>query len=167
MSELDQYVDARSLLHDYRRAVCPSAECGVDRWFRYSDPPYDDPYWVCETCGEHEHDTLELPCPECNTRLDIAGPEAFCNVESCSYDSRSIPKSELIDRLSGEFEARGMARGLMGECPVCGERMSVSGDPDGTLQCSECENFYAGRFSDTWYCYAIWMNTPECIRVNV
>jgi len=167
MSSVDDYIDARELLDDYQRMLCPEAECGQERWFKYREHQHERNWWVCEDCGNRRHHILEYPCPECGVRLDIAGNMAFCQNPDCAFDEMEFPKSELIDRLSEEHDTRGMPRVLGGTCPVCGDEHSVNGDPDGDLICRECSDFYAGRYSDSWYCYAIWMQEPESIRVNV
>lgn len=167
MSSVDDYIDARTLLDDYQQMLCPEVTCGQERWFKYRQHRYERNTWVCESCGKRRHHVLEYPCPECDVRLDIAGQSAFCHNPDCEVDEIEFPKSELIDRLSAEHDARGMPRALMGLCPVCGADHSVNGDPDGALVCRECDDFYAGRYSDSWYCYAIWMQEPDKIRVNV
>lgn len=167
MSELEDYVDARDLLDDYQRMLCPEAECGQERWFRLRKHQHERDWWVCEACASRRNHVLEYPCPECDVRLDIAGPMAFCQNPACAFDEMDFPKSKLIDRLSEKHDTRGMPRTLMGTCPVCGENYGVNGDPDGALICRECDDFYAGRYSDSWYCYAIWMQEPEQIRVHV
>lgn len=162
--DVDDYTDARTLLPEYEQHRCP--DCGTIKWFNYSEPPYDRPYWRCESCSTRLHETLEYPCPECDVRLAFDDELAVCNNAVCENDGVEIDKSGLIDQLSAERDTRGMPRALLGDCPVCGADHSVNGGPDGELVCRECDGFYAGRYSDEWYCYAIWMCDPVQIRVN-
>lgn len=165
MSELDEYTDARELTDDHKEILC--AACGIERWFQLYTYRSERDRWRCETCNEQWRSILEYPCPDCDTRMCLEDGDFQCNNQACENDGVEIDTDELIDRLSGDDHfVQGMPGVMMGNCPVCGDSSSVNGGPDGELECRECPDFYAGRYSDEWYCYAIWMENPDIIRVR-
>lgn len=162
---MTDYTDARTLSADHERHLCP--ECGVGRWFKHHDPRYDRAHWTCERCSAWLKRTLEYPCPECDVRMVRDGDAFVCRVRDCHYDEDWIDRDALIDRLSSDaFMVRGMPGVMAGDCPVCGADNGIDGGPDGELECSECHDFYAGRYSGQWFCYAIWLRDADRIRVN-
>jgi len=162
---VEEYVDARELLSDHEQHICP--DCGVVRWFKRHQTDYDrDPWWSCQQCGERLYHTLEYPCPKCDVRLQFESGAFVCRNQTCDVDSIDVDRDELIDRLSGDSHmVQGMPGVLMGECPLCGAK-SVNGTPDGDVACDNCSDFYGGQYLTEWYCYAVWVNNPEQIRVN-
>lgn len=161
---INQYVDARELLPDYERRLCP--DCGSVQWTKPTNYDHSDHGPVCENCHSYIRETLEVPCPECDNRMRAPGHEDIWDCAVCdkTFDR---PKETLIDRLSGRSHvARGMPGACFnGECPVCGEN-DVKGDPDGDLYCDHCRNFHAGQYSAKWYAYAHWMKGERDVRVN-
>lgn len=165
MTELQAYTDARELVSGFEKHLCP--HCGVIRWFKHQENDYERDYWYCQTCGNWLRDQLEYPCPECDTRMILDGWHFECRNERCSHTTTAINRENLVDRLScGDYMVDGMPGIRVGDCPICGEEHSVNGGPDGELECRDNNDFYAGRYSDQWFCYAIWMDEPETIRVN-
>jgi len=166
MTTVDDYIDVRSQLDDYKQVLCP--ECGVKQWFRHHNPSYGNENWRCEKCGERETKSLEYPCPECDTRMQLDGDAFVCHNKDCETVTVAFDQELVLDRLSSDtFPKRAHKPGvLMGKCPLCGESNSVNGGPDGELTCDECDDFYAGQYSDEWYCYGIWMRNKDTIRVN-
>lgn len=163
-AQVGQYIDARELLPEYERRLCPRS--GEEEWTKPTNYKHSDHGPVCEPHSSYINETLEVPCPECGTRMLAPGHE---DVWECSVCNLSIdrPTEKLVDRLTTDSHfQRGMAGVLMGECPVCGEENSVNGNPDGDLVCDECHDFYAGRFSAKWYAYAHWMAGEMDVRVN-
>jgi ribosomal protein L37AE/L43A len=160
----DRYVDARTLLRDYKLRVCPQS--GEKEWTKPTASEHTDYGPVCIEHGTYVNQTLEVPCPECGTRMLAPNNK---DVWECSYCDTTIerPTDTLVDRLSTDSHSqRGMAGLLMGRCPVCGAERAVNGDPDGDLYCDECQDFHANRFSATWYAYAHWLHDEMNVRVN-
>lgn len=160
-----RYVDARELSTEHGWKLCP--ECGVSRWFRHRENDYERDYEYCHVCGNHRRHDLEHPCPECKTRMIFEDEYLWCHNEECALEWIEYDRSKLVDRLSSDtYAVRGKPGVMMGECPFCGADHGVGGGPDGELECDECRDFYAGQYSDAWFCYAIWMRDPERIRVR-
>lgn len=163
MITVDDYIDARELDDEYKQIHCP--ECGVERWFKHSAYDYGEEYWRCVECNSRSEQVLEYSCPICDTRMIKDGPTFMCQNEGCGFVDVEVGSDTLIDRLSDDAFPFGGKNMKHLECPLCGERSILSG-PDGELQCDECNNFHVGQYQDEWYCYAIWMQEPELIRVN-
>lgn len=155
-----EYVDVRSLLPDYHRDVCP--DCGQPRWFQERD--WDgQPAWVCRECSNPKHQPLEIPCPDCETRMVGEGDAWVCRVCETRVER---DREALIDRLTGTYEVPGYDRGAFGPCPLCETRHAVRCGPDGERTCDECDELYLARFSDDWFAYAVWLESPESVRVR-
>lgn len=161
-----RYIDVRRELADYERKICP--ECGTEEWFKQLEKKrWRTDQWNCENCGSYYEDLLEYPCPECDIRMVLDGPTFMCRNEDCPVVDIDIDREGLIDRLSSDdYMVRGMPGVWVGECPVCNEDGAINGGPDGELECRENNDFYAGRYSDVWFCYAIWLEDEDKIRVN-
>lgn len=157
MAELDSYIDIRRLLPGFEQNICPTS--GDKEWMK---PGKYGP--VCWYHGDYMRRVIEVPCPECDTRMVGDGDVWECR--QCGT-TRERDTETLVDRLSTNAHfTRGMAGVLMGECPVCGSDSGVNGDPDGALECQDCNGFYAGRYSDQWYAYAHWMQDEMDVRVH-
>jgi len=160
----DRYVDARELLPEYETRLCPQS--GEKEWTKPTDYEHSDHGPVCVEHSTYLNRTLEVPCPECGTRMLAPGQEDVWDCACCD-NTTERPTETLVDRLSTDsHHQRGMAGVLMGECPVCGADRSVNGDPDGDLYCDECGDFHANRFGAKWYAYAHWLNDEMNVRVN-
>jgi ribosomal protein L37AE/L43A len=163
-SNTDRYVDARTLLRDYELRVCPQS--GEKEWTKPTPYTPPDNGRICLEHRTYLNHTLEVPCPDCETRM-LAPRDT--DVWECRYCDTTIerPTDTLVDRLStaSHFQ-RGMAGRLNDNCPMCGEERSVNGDPDGDLYCDECGDFHAHRFSAKWYAYAHWLHDEMSVRVN-
>lgn len=155
---VDDYVDVRSLLADYRRGLCPY--CGIERWLKR----WDDTEWRCQSCGRRKTHVLEMPCPDCGTRMLEDGDEWRCRV--CET-TRPLPRSELVDALTGTGypEGSGKPGVLFGPCPCCDSEDDVNG-VGGDLECRACGEFYAGQFMVEWFAYAVWMQGDDRIRLG-
>jgi len=162
MTELQDYQDARTLHPEYQQSLCPA--CGVTRWFKKRHPSNDREYWYCQDCNNHRDHTIEYPCPDCDVRMLWVMGRFECRNETCSHETTDTDKEALIDRLSGPHHTVQGMPGINLQCPVCGER-EAGGDPDGDIICNNCL-FHAGQYSAQWYCYAVWKENPEVIRVN-
>lgn len=166
----DDYVDLRDILDGYERRICP--ECGTEEWFEHKNRErWKTDQWNCWQCGSYYEDILEYPCPECDIRMVLDNDTFECRNVECDFTHALIDKSGLIDALSSDdFMVRGMPGVWAGDCPVCGAEHGIDGGPDGELTCSECNDFYAGQYSDVWFCYALWKHgwqeDRERIRVN-
>jgi len=161
MTTLSDYLDIGELHPDYRRDPCP--DCGEERWFKHLDRDgWVTSQWNCQTCGAYLHEVLEYPCPDCGTRMDVDGGKFVCAVCDHAYP---FPKAKILRRLSSDsYPERAHKPGVMAaECPLC-EDGRVNGDPDGAVVCSECD-FYAGQYMTPWYCYGLWLEDPERVRV--
>lgn len=160
------YIDLRDKHPDYKQQICPN--CGVERWFKHSDRGHwVTDQWNCQFCGKYLEATLEYPCPECDIRMVLDGWRFKCRNETCGFNDKSINREELINRLSSDdFTVNGMPGIWAGDCPICEAEHGIDGGPDGELECSECHEFYAGQYSGEWFCYAIWLDNPDTIRVN-
>lgn len=154
-----QYVDVRELTPGFERDVC--ANCGDERWFKYIELDRDPDYWLCTDCRRNREDPVEYPCPDCDARMHMGSNGWECHVCGREVDA---DKDALIERLTAEYESPGMARSMYLECPVCTDT-SIMCDPDGTLICEECDRFYAGRFTDEWFAYSVWMKSPYATRI--
>jgi len=144
----DRYVDARQLLTDYELRVCPQS--GKHEWTKPTASTPRDNGRICIAHRTYLNHTLEVPCPDCGTRM-LAPHDT--DVWECRYCDTTIdrPTETLVDRLSTDSHfQRGMAGVLMGNCPMCGEERGVNGDPDGDLYCDECGRFHATRFTLTF-----------------
>jgi len=164
---MTDYTDARKLHPDYEQRICP--ECGTTEWFKHLEKDrWATDQWNCQTCGSYYEDVLEYPCPACDIRMVRDGNYFECQDSGCEFDAVKIDVEKLLKRLSSDSypDLAHKPGVLMGECPLCGTKDSVNGGPDGELECDECENFYAGQYQDSWYCYAIWMDNRNEIRVN-
>lgn len=165
---MSEYVDLRHSIDGYKQELCPA--CGVERWFKHLDrETWATDQWNCQTCGTYLEQTLELPCPECHTRMVMDDSHTTvrfrCRVNHDHPTIDEYDRGELIDQMTAEYEAAGYAYGRFEMCPVCNERSILNG-PDGERSCDECGQFYAGRFMEQWFLYAIWKNEPQRIRVN-
>jgi DNA-directed RNA polymerase subunit M/transcription elongation factor TFIIS len=161
MTELADYTDARALHPDYRDELCPA--CGTERWFKYlGRDGWITSQWNCQTCGAYLHDVLEHPCPDCGTRMHVDGATFVC--AACNR-VEDFPKGDVLSRLSSDaYPARAHKPGVMAaDCPLCDDG-HVNGGADGELTCTEC-GFYAGQYSDSWYCFGLWLESPDRIRV--
>jgi len=161
MTDLSDYHDAREGHPDFARHTCPT--CGVGRWFKRLDKTHwRTEQWNCRACGSYLHDVLELPCPDCGTRMQTDGGQFRCAACDAAV---SFPKAKILNRFSGiGFPDRVHKPGsLGGDCPLCDDGR-VNGGPDGELTCSGCD-FYAGQYSSAWYCYGIWLESPAEVRV--
>lgn len=163
---VNDYDDVRELLPEYERRLCPRS--GEMEWTKPTDYDHSDHGPVCERHGTYLRKTLEVPCPECGTRMLAPTTPEDGTVWECAVCDIRIdrPADELTDRLSSDtFPVRGKPGVMWGECPVCGGEDTVNGGPDGELECEEC-HFYAGQYSDQWFAYAHWMNDEMDVRVN-
>lgn len=106
--------------------------------------------------GAHMPAILEIPCPTCGARMDAEGEQWTCPI--CA-STRPLPREGYISRITDSAypEGSGKPGVFMGECPACGSLSSVNGDPDGALECNDCGDFYAGRFSTEWFAYVDWV----------
>jgi len=166
MTELADYTDARELIPEFEQHRCPY--CGTMEWFKQTESRHDPrDYWYCQSCSNTLMDYLEYPCPECDIRMIRVQERFECRNETCGFDHETYEMDTLIDRLSSnDYAVRGKPGVLMGKCPLCHDSHGINGGPDGELECSNCNGFYAAQYSDTWYCYAIWMKEPDTIRVR-
>lgn len=164
----DDYNDIREHLEGYEVRICP--DCGSVSWFKHlEEKRWRTDQWNCSNCGSYYEDILEYPCPDCNLRMVYEDGQFVCNSVLCTRDGPvDVNHEALLNRLtSRDYPEMAHKPGvLLGECPICGDKTSVNGGPDGGLECGECGDFYAGQYSDPWYCYAIWINSPGEIRVN-
>jgi len=163
---VNQYVDVRELLPEYERRLCPQS--GEIEWTKPTNYDHSDHGPTCERHGTYIRKTLEVPCPECGTRMTAPtkpdeGKVWYCAVCDLTLDR---PTEKLTERLSSDaFAFPGKPGVMQGECPVCGGENTVNGGPDGELECKEC-HFYAGQYSDKWFAYAHWMAGEMNVRVN-
>jgi len=167
MSELSNYTDVRELHSDFEQRLCP--ECGTQEWFKHLErKEWRTDQWNCQDCGSYYEDVLEYPCPVCDIRMVLDGNAFMCKNESCSVYDVGFDKEAVLTRLSSDSYPKHAHKPgvLMGVCPLCGHPSGVNGGPDGELKCDECNDFYAGQYQDSWYCYGIWKVSPELIRVN-
>ena len=163
----DGYVDARELLDGFDRRMCP--QCGTEEWLKHLEKKrWRTDQWNCQSCGSYYEDALEYACPKCDIRMAVDGDEFVCHNVECPVAGVEFDKEAVLGRLASDaYPKRAHKPGvLMGKCPLCGDSSGVNGGPDGELECDECNDFYAGQYSDAWYCYGIWMRDRDRIRVN-
>jgi len=167
MRQLDDYIDVRHQLPRFERRICP--DHGAEAWFKHKDAKrWRTDQWNCQECGSYFEHTLEYPCPRCDIRMVYDSGSFHCKNPVCQEGALDVDSNNLLSRLSSDsYPEHAHKPGVLGgTCPLCGENYAVNGGPDGELECDECGDFYAGQYSDEWYCYAIWMRDPEKIRVN-
>lgn len=154
---VSEYVHVFELLPDYQRRDCP--DCGEEQWFRETE--YGP---QCIDCRAYLRKTVEVVCPDCDTRMVTDAGEWVCNL--CGA-TRDFPRDELIDRLSDTdaYAVRGMPGELREECPICGAE-ETCGDSDGTILCRECSDLYLGQYMDQWFAYAHWLAGEHETRVH-
>lgn len=143
---MTEYIDARELHPEYDRKDCP--HCGETRWFKYVTPNdrWDDldPYWNCLTCRKRFDRELWVACPDCDGRMVAERDPERWHCRVCGGE-RPLDRTALIERMSTDYRTGYIESE---RCPVCGERFGVWADPDGAAICRECEDFYAGQYSD-------------------
>lgn len=146
-----------ALERSFRVEECPRCD-GTGRLNVYDPATFDG-------IRAHEPAVLEVPCPTCGARMDENGHEWLCPI--CA-STRDLSREWHIDRLTDDAYPDGSGKPgvLMGECPVCGDESGVNGGPDGALECSECADFYAGRFSSEWFAYSDWLSYNDYAVVN-